>query len=493
MGLIKAILGATGGVLADQWKEFFYCEALDNDTLMVKGQKRVSKRSSNTKGSDNIISNGSGIAVADGQCMIIVEQGKVVEVCAEPGEFTYDSSSEPSIFAGKFGKSLVDTFKAIGKRFTYGGDTGKDQRVYYFNTKDILDNKFGTPSPIIFEVVNKRLNMSKTVSVRCNGTYTYSITDPILFYTRLAGNVTSEYRRDQIDAQLKADFIDALQPAFAELTELELRPAQIPAHTKELKVAINHAMQEEWTERRGITVQSIALGPITLTPEDMKKISEMEDAATMGSNPFMMAGRMTAATANAMETAAGNTAGALTGFMGLNMAGGAMGGGFNAAQSFYNMGMQQQQMMQPAQADGWKCSCGATVAGKFCPECGSKKPEPKPANVWTCSCGATATGKFCPECGSPKPADDGWKCSCGATVTGKFCPECGSPKPAADGWTCSCGTVNKGKFCQNCGSKKPEGAPLYRCDKCGWEPADPHHPPKFCAECGDRFDDNDIQ
>ena len=192
MGLIKAGLGAVGGVLADQWKEFFYCESIDNDVLMVKGKKRTSKRSSNTKGEDNIISNGSGIAVADGQCMIIVEQGKVVEVCAEPGEFTYDSSTEPSIFAGKFGKSLVDTFKAVGKRFTYGGDTGKDQRVYYFNTKEILDNKFGTPSPILFEIVNKRLNMSKTVNVRCNGTYTYRITDPLLFYTRLAGNVTTE-------------------------------------------------------------------------------------------------------------------------------------------------------------------------------------------------------------------------------------------------------------------------------------------------------------
>ena len=469
MGLIKAGNGAIGGVMADQWKEFFYCEALDNDTLMVKGKKRVTKRSSNKKGNDNIISNGSGIAVADGQCMIIVEQGKVVEVCAEPGEFTYDTSTEPSVFSGKFGKSLVETFKLIGKRFTYGGDPGKDQRVYYFNTKDILDNKFGTPSPVIFEVINKRLNMSKTVGIRCNGTYTYSITDPILFYTKLAGNVTTEYRRDQLDAQLRADFVDALQPAFAELAELELRPAQIPAHTKELKVAINHAMQTEWTERRGITVQSIALGPIALSPEDMKKISEMEDDVTMGSNPFMMAGRMTNATADAMNAAAANPNGAMNGFIGMNMAGGAMGGGFNAAQNFYNMGMQQmqQQQMQPMQpmqqnADAWTCSCGNTVSGKFCPECGAKKPEPK-QNAWKCSCGAMATGKFCPECGAKKPESNGWKCACGAFNTGKFCPECGAKKP-----------MN------------------YRCDKCGWVPADPTNPPKFCPECGDRFDENDV-
>ena len=465
MGLIKAANGSIGGVLADQWKEFFYCEALSNDVLMVKGQKRVSKRSSNKKASDNIISNGSGIAVADGQCMIIVEQGKVVEICAEPGTFTYDTSTEPSIFTGKLGKSIKETFKTIGKRFTYGGDTGKDQRVYYFNTKDILDNKFGTPSPIIFEIVNRRLNMSKTVNVRCNGTYTYRITDPIRFYTTLAGNVTNEYRREQIDAQLKADFIDALQPAFAELTELELRPAQIPAHTRELKEAINHAMQDDWTDRRGITVESIAIAPIALSPEDMKKISEMEDAATMGSNPFMMAGRMTNATADAMNTAAANPNGAMNGFIGMNMAGGAMGGGFNSAQSFYNIGMQQmqQQQMQQHSADTWSCSCGHTASGKFCPECGAKKPEQKQNGAWTCSCGAAATGKFCPECGAKKPADGAW--------------------------TCSCGAVNKGKFCPECGARKPQN---FRCDKCGWVPADPANPPKFCPECGDRFDENDV-
>ena len=469
MGLIKAANGSIGGVLADQWKEFFYCESLSNDVLMVKGQKRVSKRSSNKKASDNIISNGSGIAVADGQCMIIVEQGKVVEICAEPGTFTYDTSTEPSIFTGKLGQSIKETFKTIGKRFTYGGDTGKDQRVYYFNTKDILDNKFGTPSPIIFEIVNKRLNMSKTVNVRCNGTYTYRITDPIRFYTTLAGNVTNEYRREQIDAQLKADFIDALQPAFAELTELELRPAQIPAHTKELKNAINHAMQEDWTERRGITVESIAIAPIALSPEDMKKISEMEDAATMGSNPFMMAGRMTNSTADAMNTAAANAGGAMNGFIGMNMAGGAMGGGFNAAQSFFNMGvqqMQQQQAQMPVQqiaSDSWKCACGASATGKFCPECGAKKPEPKQNGAWICSCGASATGKFCPECGAKKPENDGW--------------------------TCSCGAVNKGKFCSECGARKPQS---FRCNQCGWTPADPTKPPKFCPECGDRFDENDV-
>lgn len=436
MGLIKAGIGALGGTLADQWKEFFYCDALDNEVLVVKGQKRIGGRSSNTKGNDNIISNGSGIAVADGQCMIIVEQGKVVEVCAEPGEFTYDASTEPSIFSGKLGESVKESFKTVGKRFTYGGDTGKDQRVYYFNTKEILDNKFGTQNPFMFEVVNKRIGMSRTVQVRCNGVYSYKITDPLLFYTAVCGNVQYAYTRADIDRQLKTEFVSALQPAFAQLTELELRPAQIPAHTTELKNAMNNALKVEWTDRRGITVESIALNPITLTEEDMTKINQMEDAATMGANPFMMAGRMTDASATAMETAAGNPNGAMTGFMGMGMAMNNM-GGFNPAQ-MYNAGVQQVQQSAQQSADGWKCACGNVSNGNFCTNCGAKKP-------------------------------------------------------AEDGWTCSCGSVNKGKFCQNCGTKKPADAPLYQCDKCGWKPEDPKNPPKFCPECGDAFNEGDAR
>lgn len=487
MGLIKAAVGALGGTMADQWKEFFYCDSISKDVLVVKGQKRTGSRSSNNKGNDNVISNGSGIAVADGQCMIIVEQGKVVEICAEPGEFTYDTSSEPSIFAGNLGESVIEGFKTVGKRFTYGGDTAKDQRVYYFNTKEIMNNKFGTSNPFMFDVVNKELGMRRTVQVRCNGVYSYKITNPLLFYAEVCGNVQQEFTREEIDDQLKTEFIDALQPAFASLSELELRPAQIPAHTKELKDAMNNALKSDWAERRGISVQSIALNPITLTSEDMKKINQLEDAATMGRNPYMMAGRMVDSTANAKETAAGNPNGAMMGFMGMGMAQQAGAADFGVAQGFFNAGVQQdmaaqqavaqQQAMQQqaapssvagGAADGWKCSCGATATGKFCPECGSPKPEPASSNSWKCSCGATATGKFCPECGSPKPAE-------------------------AEGWTCQCGTVNQGKFCMNCGSPKPTGAPLYKCDKCGWQPEDPHNPPKFCPECGDIFDDNDAK
>lgn len=440
MGLIKAGIGALGGILADQWKEFFYCDSLSSNTLIVRGQKRIGSRSSNTKGNDNIISNGSGIAVADGQCMIIVEQGKIVEVCAEPGEFTWDSSTEPSIFTGKLSGSIKNSFAAIGKRFTYGGDTGKDQRVYYFNTKEILENKFGTPNPFMFDVVNKELGMTRTVQVRCNGIYTYRITDPVLFYTNVAGNVEQSYERETIDKTLKTEFIDALQPAFAELSGLALRPAQIPAHTKELKDAVNNALASVWAERRGITVENISMNPITLTEEDMKKINQMEDAATMGKNPFMMAGRMSDSTATAMENAASNPNGAMNGFVGMGMAGTAMGGGFNTAQNLYQQGIQQMSQQQPTQ------------------------------NTNTAS----------------------WVCACGTQNKGKFCTNCGQPH-VQQGWICKCGTANQGKFCMNCGSPKPAEAPVYKCNKCGWIPEDPRNPPKFCPECGDAFDDGDVQ
>lgn len=469
MGLIKAGIGAAGGVLADQWKDFFYCESMDKDVLVKKGSKRTGKRSSNTKGDENIISNGSVVAVADGQCMMIVEQGKVVEVCAEPGEFVFDTSTEPSIFVGDLDEGIDRTFEAIGKRFTFGGDTGKDQRVYYFNTKELVDNKFGTATPIPFRVVDTNIGLDVDVSVRCNGSYSYRIADPILFYTNVCGNVASEYRREEIDSQLKAEFLTALQPAFAKISELQIRPSAIPGHVLELADAMNEALTKKWSQLRGLEIVSVGVNQVTLPPEDSEMIKQAQRTAIMR-DPSMAAATLTGAQADAMKMAASNKSGAMMGFMGMGMA--AQAGGMNA-QNLFAMGQQQQAAQQtapspaPAQ-NSWKCSCGATATGKFCPECGAKKPEPVQAGAWKCKCGATATGKFCPECGSPKPVD-------------------------TDGWTCSCGAVNKGKFCQNCGAKKPAGVPMYRCDKCGWEPEDPAHPPKFCPECGDVFDDNDMK
>ena len=480
MGLIKAALGAAGGVMADQWKEYFYCEAIPADVLAVKGQKKVTGRSSNRRGDDNIITNGSLIAVADGQCMLIVEQGKVVDVCAEPGEYTYDMSTEPSIFSGDLGDSVKSVFQNIGKRFTFGGEAPKDQRIYYFNTKELTGNKYGTPSPVPFRVVDQRAGIDLDIGIRCFGEYSIRLKNPLLFYTNVCGNVSEDYKTENIAGQMKTELLTALQPAFAKISEMGIRYSALPGHTLELADALNEQLSSKWRDLRGMEIVSFGVSSVKANEEDEQMIKELQrNAAFM--DPTRAAAHLVGSQGEAMKAAAANTgAGPAMAFMGMGMAGQA--GGMNA-QNLFQMGQQQQmrqqqfemqqQAAQPAPApavQGWTCSCGQSViTGNFCPNCGSKKPE-------------------------PKPAGDSWKCICGATVNGKFCPECGSPRPvpAAEGWTCSCGAVNKGKFCSECGAKKPAGVPQYKCDKCGWEPADPRHPPKFCPECGDPFDDGDI-
>ncbi len=489
MGLIKALAGATGGILADQWKEFFHCEAIPADVLVMKGQKRVSSRSSNTKGTDNIITTGSVIVVSDGQCMMIVDQGKIVEFAAEPGEYTYDASTEPTIFCGNLGEGLKQSFAQLGKRFTFGGEPPKDQRIYYFNTKELMGNKYGTPSPVPFRVVDHNIGLDTDISIRCFGEFSYRICDPMLFYKNVCGNVTENFTRDILDSQMRTELLTALGPAFAKISEKGIRYSALPGHTFEIAEALNEVLTPKWRNLRGMEIVSFGVSNVNASPEDEAMIKELQKTAVFR-NTSMAGAYMVGAQGEAMKNAASNPNGAMMGFMGMGMA--QQAGGVNAAQLF-QMGQQAQPAAPAPAVDGWKCSCGATATGKFCPECGAKKPEPKPANGWMCSCGAMATGKFCPECGAKKPEDNGWKCSCGATVTGKFCPECGSPKPADDGsWTCSCGQKNTGKFCPNCGGRKPAGIPQYRCDKCGWQPADPTKAPRFCPECGDPFDNGDI-
>ena len=444
---MKAVLGAAGGVMADQWKEYFYCEAMPADVLAEKGRKRVSGRSSNTKGSDNIITNGSVIAVADGQCMLIVEQGKVVDVCAEPGEYTYDMSTEPSIFSGSLGDGIKDVFANIGKRFTFGGEAPKDQRIYYFNTRELTGNKYGTPSPVPFRVVDQRAGIDIDIGIRCFGEYSIRLKNPLLFYTNVCGNVSEDYKTETIAGQMKTELLTALQPAFAKISEMGIRYSALPGHTAELADALNEQLSAKWRDLRGMEIVSFGVSSVKANEEDEQMIKELQrNAAFM--DPNRAAAHLVGAQASAMQAAASNpNAGPAMAFMGMNMAGQA--GGMNA-QSLFQMGqqqMQQQQMQQQA-----------------------AQPAPAPAvQGWTCSCGQSGiTGKFCPECGSPKPA------------------------PADGGWTCACGAVNKGRFCAECGAKKPAGVPQYKCDKCGWEPADPKHPPKFCPECGDPFDDGDI-
>ena len=460
MGLIKAIMGAAGGVLADQWKEFFYCEALPSDVLVRKGQKRASARSSNTKGSENVISSGSVVAVADGQCMVIVDQGKIAEFCATPGEFTYDASTEPSIFNGDLGEGILKSFANIGKRFTFGGEAPKDQRVYYFNTKELIGNKYGTPNPVPFRVVDNNIGLDIDISIKCFGEYSYRVVDPLMFYTNVCGNVEYEYKRGEIDGQLKTELMTALQPAFAKISAMGIRYSMLPGHTMEMADALNEVLTKKWKELRGLQIVSFGVSSVKASEEDEAMIKELQRNATFR-NPNMAAAHMVGAQASAMQAAASNTAaGPAMAFMGMGMAQNA--GGMNA-QNLFQMG-QQPQFQQQQQA--------------YAPQQpAAPAPAPAPAPV-----------------AAAAPAD-GWACACGhAGNVGKFCMECGAPKPAAqDGWTCACGAVSKGKFCAECGGKKPADAPLYKCDKCGWEPEDPAKPPRFCPECGDTFDESDIK
>ena len=433
MGLIKAALGSVGGVLADQWKENFYCDSLDANILVAKGQRQQSlhDRSSNTSG-ENIITNGSTIVVNNGQCAIIVDQGKVAELAAEPGQYTYDQGSEPSIFTNGAGLSekIALVFEQIGRRFAYGGAPGKDQRIYYFNVKEITGNKYGTPSPIPFRVVDANIGLDVDISIRCFGTYSYKIVNPILFYTNVCGNVNETFDRSQIDAQLKSELQTALQPAFAQLSGMGIRYSALPAHTMEIADALNQVLSKKWGELRGIEVVSFGVSNVNASEEDEKMIKDLQRNATFR-DPSMAAAQLVGAQATAMNSAASNPNGAAMGFFGMNMA--AQAGGFNA-QNLFAMGQAGRQQAQAAQhaqqsaSDGWTCECGhAGNKGKFCSECG--KPKPAPAGEWVCECGAKNTGKFCQECGKPKPAE-GWTCeACGhAGNKGKFCAECGKPR-----------------------------------------------------------------
>ena len=435
MGILRVGIEAVSSVLSDQWREYFYCPSLNENVLIKKGEN---KNKDKNKGSSNIISNGSIIAINEGQCMMIVEQGAIVEFSSTPGEFLYDNSTESSIFYDGLKKGITESFKTFKKRFTMGSSTGKDQRIYYFNTKELLGNKYGTANPIPFRVLDENIGLDIDISIRCHGEYAYRVIDPILFYKNIAGNVENEYTRDRIDSQLKSELLTALQPAFGKLSAHGIRYSTLPAHTTEIVEALNEVLAPNWEKRYGIEITSFGFNSIKASDQDEKLIKDFQ-AKAIYRNPGMAAAQMVEAQSEAMKLAAANTGtGAMMAFAGLNMATNAT--GMNVGNLF--------QMNQSEQRK-------------------EEKKENSSETLWTCSCGAENKGKFCMECGKPKPT-------------------------TKSTWTCSCGTENKGKFCMECGKAKPEGIPQYRCDKCGWEPKEGTKPPKFCPECGDIFDDGDI-
>ncbi len=456
MGLIKAVTDAFGSLVADQWREYFYCDSIASDVLVVKGKQRVTEgRNSNTKGTDNIISNGSIIAVNEGQCMIIVDQGKVVEFCAEAGQFIYDSSTEPSLLYGNLGDNIKKSFETFGRRFTTGGNTAKDQRVYFFNTKEIMNNLYGTSSPVPFRVVDKNIGLDMDITIRCNGEYTYKIVDPLLFYTNVCGNVTDEFRKSEIAGQMKGELVTALQPALETIAAKGVRYSSITRHAMELTEILNEVLSEKWAKLRGIEMVSMTIN--TKAPEDIEeRIAALQETAVFR-QADMAAANLSLAQAEALKAAASNTStGPMMAIAGMNMTN--MAGGMDANTLFAMSQNNNQQSNVPQSDMGGGAGMSDTAR--------ETQKNQAPVLGWTCSCGKEDN-------------------------RGKFCTECGVPKPAEAGWTCSCGHVNQGKFCSECGMKKPEGAPLYRCDKCGWEPEDPAKPPKFCPECGDAFNDED--
>ena len=413
MGLLRAGIGAAASAISDQWREYFYCESLPADVLMVKGKKR-----SAGGGSDNIISNGSIIAVNEGQCMIVVQQGEIIEVCAEAGEFVFDSGTEPSVFYGGLGEGIKATFSRIGRRFTFGGSTANDQRIYFFNTKEVMGNKWGTPTPVPFRVVDANIGLDTDISVRCNGEFSYRISDPLLFYKNVAANVTDVFTRDKIDGQLKTEFLTALQAGLGRLSEMGIRYSAAPAHALELANAMDDILNPSWGQNRGLSIVAVGMNSIATTPEDEERIKELQRMAVLR-DPNMRAAYGAQSHGEALKTAAGNESGAMMGFMGMGMAGAAAGAMSSAGmfepnpnyqpQNAYNVatgGGFAPQQPAPQQAAGWTCPNGhANPEGaKFCQECGA--PKPAPAGTWTCpSCGATNSGKFCQECGTPRPAE----------------------------------------------------------------------------------------
>jgi membrane protease subunit (stomatin/prohibitin family) len=353
MGLIKALVGSVAGTLSESWKDYFVCDSMDNDTLMVKGTKR------GYSGSNEVITNGSGIVVNEGQCALVVEEGNILEVAAEPGNYTFDSSMSPSIFDGGLA-GIKKTFEDALGRFTYGGDVNKSQRVYYVNTKEIMGNLFGTPTPIPFRVIDHNIGLDVDVKVRCNGEYTFRITDPITFYQKVAGNKADRYEKDEIISIMKAELLNALNPAFSKISSQGIRYSELPGHTAELTSAAAEALHKCWAEDRGITLGSIAINSVSIPEEDEKKIRDLQMAA-VNKDSSMANATVISALADAMRDAAKNENGAGTGFVNVNM-----------AQNLAGSILSQTQQNQPAANYCPFCGQAVPAGAKFCPFCGKE-------------------------------------------------------------------------------------------------------------------------
>lgn len=470
MGLIMAAAYSAIGTMSDQWLEYIYCDSMSSDVLMMKGRARTTGVFGNTGRNENIISDGSKIAVNDGQCMIIVENGKIIDYTSVSGAYVYNTLTEPSMFDSS-DYSLRDSFSKVGERFRYGGVAGNDQRVYFVNTKDILDNKVG-----MGEIPFRDAEFNMTIMLKVYGTYTFKIKDPLLFYTNIASNVVDSYESDTIRKQLRTEIQSALLPAISGLAQYKLRYDEIPLRTNELVAALNEAIGDKWLNERGIALTNVSITSIVPNQGSVEQMRQLQESSVYASNTQMLGARMGASQADAMGIAAGNSAGAFTGFANMNMA--AMGSGINANQLLnpqmgyppMQQGYPQMQQGYPPMQQGYPSMQQGYPPMQ--PSYPQMQPEVQPA---------------------PQPsASENWKCSCGQEVNMPFCPYCGTkkpeeaPKPTA--WMCSCGHESVLPFCGYCGSKKPK---KLVCDKCGFSMEGLPVIPKFCPQCGDVIDEND--
>lgn len=419
MGIIRAATEAIGGALADQWLEVLEPGDMGDQTVFASGVKI--RRGSNTKGTDNTVSNGSVIHVYPNQFMMVVDGGKVVDYTAEPGYYTVKSSALPSLFNGEFKDSLKESFN----RIKYGGQTPTAQKVFYINLQEIKGIKFGTRTPVNYfdSFYNAELFL------RTHGAYSIRITDPLLFYEQVIPKNASHVEISSVNEQFLDEFLEALQASINQMSAEGERISFVASKGTALSRHMADVLDEGWKRERGFEIMNVGIASISYDDKSQELIN-MRNQGAMLSDPTIREGYVQGAVARGMEAAGSNANGAMAGFLGMG-AGMNAGGGFMGAASATNM--QQMQMnaaaSQPAKmaaAGSWTCKCGAVNTGKFCGECGS--PKPVAAGTWTCTCGTVNTGKFCSECGSPRPSDGTWVCSCGAVNTGKFCSECGKPR-----------------------------------------------------------------
>lgn len=420
MGIVKAFFGAMGGNLADSWGEVIEAGPMSDTTVFTKGVKvRKDKRSSNKRGTEDVISNGSVIHVYPGQFMMLIDGGKVVDFTAEEGYYKVDDSAAPSLFAGELGASIKDAFQ----RIKFGGTPSYAQKAYFINLQEIKGIKFGTRAPVNYfdNFYNSELFL------RAHGTYSVKITNPIKFYTEAIPKNADSVDISDINEQYLSEFLEALTAAINKMSADGIRISHVASRSRELSGYMAEELDADWRELRGIEVQSVGIASVSYD-EESRKLIDMRNAGAMLGDARVREGYVQGSMARGFEAAGGNSSGSANAFVGMGMGMGAGGSMFGAMSETNRREMERE---DKARAEGgWTCACGkAGNAGKFCSECGAKKPEA--SGAWTCSCGkAGNTGKFCSECGAKKPETSsvGWYCTnCGTKNTvGKFCSNCGT-------------------------------------------------------------------